>query len=61
MENKFKIVAFVYLIENIVILTLCGFLCWYFKSFWGLIPLLFLNIKLTSKISEDNETDNKLL
>lgn len=32
-------------IYSIGVLTLCGFLCWYFKSYWGCLTLLLLCIK----------------
>lgn len=30
-------------LENIFLILLAGFLCWYFHNFWGLVLILFLN------------------
>jgi hypothetical protein len=53
MDKNFKTLLIVYLIENVSIIVLCGFLCWYFKSIWGLLPLLFMNTRLTKQSQKD--------
>jgi hypothetical protein len=56
MVKEFQTAVLIYLIENIAILILCGFLCWYFKTLWGLIPLLFTNTRIRVN-QEENKND----
>lgn len=59
MEDNLKLVVIVYIIENVSILILCGFLCWNFKSPWGLIPLIFMNTGLKRVKAEEGENNGK--
>lgn len=54
MKNIYSI----YLIENISLLILAGFLSWYFKSFWGLVPLIFYNTGFR-KTNKEGDHANK--
>lgn len=57
MKSSNNIVYIVYLVENIAIFILTGFLCWYFKSFWGLVPLLFINTMRSKRNNTEDEED----
>ena len=41
LENGILALIILAYIENVFLILLAGFLCWYFKSLWGLIALFF--------------------
>jgi len=55
MKNKDNTIYKVYIIENVTILILAGFLCYIFKSLWGLLPLVCLNTGVKTRSNDDEE------
>lgn len=45
-------------LENIALIILAGFLCWFFKSGWGALVLIFSNTVKNKVNSTDEDKNN---